>query len=55
VAWLRAPGVECPSNLRRLAPRAVPASSGGRLWEDLWIDPEDWVDDVLPEVAGRAG
>jgi hypothetical protein len=26
-----------------------------RLWEGLWIDPEDWVADLLPEVAGRAG
>jgi hypothetical protein len=32
-----------------------PLRPADRLWEDPWIDPEDWVDDLLPEVAGRAG
>jgi hypothetical protein len=33
----------------------LPVRSAGRLLEDLWIGPDDWVDDLLPEVAGRAG
>ena len=33
----------------------MPLRPAGRLWEDLWIGPEDWVDDLLPAVAGRAG
>jgi hypothetical protein len=33
----------------------LPLRPADRLWEDLWIDPEDWADDLLPAVAGRAG
>jgi hypothetical protein len=30
-----------------------PLRATDRLWEDLRIEPEDWVDYLLPEVAGR--
>jgi hypothetical protein len=33
----------------------LPLRPADRLWEDLWIDPEDWVDDLMPAVAGQAG
>ena len=33
----------------------MPLRPAGRLSEDLWIEPEDWVADLLSEVAGRAG
>jgi hypothetical protein len=32
-----------------------PLRPADRLQEDLWIDPEDWVESLVPEVAARAG